>query len=198
MRVTAGKHRGRKLAVPAGSEVRPTSDRARQALFNILEHGGLGDDGGSPVRDAHILDAFAGSGALGLEALSRGAASATFMETAAPALDAIRRNVEACREEHKVEILRADATRPPRARTACSVIFLDPPYRQDLAAPALEALAKAGWLAEGAICCVELAADEDFTPPEGFEELDERRYGAARIALLRFDNSRERTNPIIQ
>lgn len=192
MRVTAGKHRGRKLAVPAGREVRPTSDRARQALFNILEHGGLGDGGGSPVRDAHILDAFAGSGALGLEALSRGAASATFMETAAPALDAIRHNVEACREEEKTEILRADVTRPPRARTACNVIFLDPPYRQNLAAPALAALTNAGWLAEGAICCVELAADEDFTPPEGFEELDERRYGAARIVLVRYGSGENR------
>ena len=142
MRVTAGAHRGRKLAVPAGRDVRPTSDRARQALFNILEHGGFVDGGGSPIRGAHILDAFAGSGALGLEALSRGAASATFMETAAPALDAIRQNVEACREEDKAEILRADATRPPRARVACGIIFLDPPYHKGLAAPALTALAK--------------------------------------------------------
>ena len=192
MRVTAGKHRGRKLAVPAGSEVRPTSDRARQALFNILEHGGLGDDGGSPVRDAHILDAFAGSGALGLEALSRGAASATFMETAAPALDAIRQNVEACREEDMAEILRADATRPPKARFTCGIVFLDPPYHRNLAAPALTALAAAGWLAESAICCVELAADEDFSPPEGFEMLDERRYGAARIVLVRYGSGENR------
>ena len=186
MRVTAGKHRSRKLAVPAGRDVRPTSDRARQALFNILEHGGFVDGGGSPIRDANILDAFAGSGALGLEALSRGAARATFMETAAPALDAIRQNLEACREEDKAEILRADATRPPNARAACGVVFLDPPYRKGLAAPALTALAQAGWLAQDAICCVELAADEGFTPPEGFEQLDERRYGAARILLLRF------------
>ena len=192
MRVTAGAHRGRRLAVPAGRDVRPTSDRARQALFNILEHGGFRDGGGSPIRDAHILDAFAGSGALGLEALSRGAASATFMETAAPALGAIRQNVEACREEDKAEVLRADATRPPRARVACTVAFLDPPYHQALAAPALTALAAAGWLAEGAICCVELAVDEDFTPPKGFEMLDERRYGAARIVLLRSNRSRER------
>ena len=166
--------------------MRPTSDRARQALFNILEHGGFVDGGGSPIRDANILDAFAGSGALGLEALSRGAARATFMETAAPALDAVRQNLEACREEDKAEILRADATRPPNARAACGVVFLDPPYRKGLAAPALTALAQAGWLAQDAICCVELAADEGFTPPEGFEQLDERRYGAARIVLLRF------------
>jgi 16S rRNA (guanine966-N2)-methyltransferase len=198
VRVTAGKHRSRKLAVPAGRDVRPTSDRARQALFNILEHGGFVDGGGSPIRDAHVLDAFAGSGALGLEALSRGAASATFMETAAPALDAIRHNVEACREEDKTEILRADATRPPRARTICNIAFLDPPYHKGLAAPALTALADAGWLAEATICCVELAADENFTPPEGFEPLDERRYGAARIVLLRRIGDRERADPIIQ
>lgn len=188
MRVTAGAHRGRKLAVPAGREVRPTSDRVRQALFNILEHGGIVDGGGSPVRDAHMLDAFAGSGALGLEALSRGAAHATFMETATPALDAISHNVDACREAQKAQILRADATRPPRAPTPCGVVFLDPPYYRELAAPALTALAAAGWLAEGAICCVELAADEAFTPPEGFKALDERRYGAARIVLLRRDS----------
>ena len=198
MRITAGAHRGRKLAAPAGRDVRPTSDRARQALFNILEHGGFVDGGGSPIRGAHILDAFAGSGALGLEALSRGAASAAFMETAAPALEAIRQNVEACREEDKSEILRADATRPPRARVACDIAFLDPPYHKDLAAPALTALANAGWLAEGAIFCVELAADEDFTPPEGFKMLDERRYGAARIVLLRRNGERHRADPIIQ
>jgi 16S rRNA (guanine966-N2)-methyltransferase len=164
--------------------VRPTSDRARQALFNILEHGGFVDGGGSPIQDAHVLDAFAGSGALGLEALSRGAAHATFMETAGPALEAIRHNIEACREEDKVEILRADATRPPRARLPCALAFLDPPYRQNLAAAALAALAAAGWLARGAICCVEIGADEDFSPPAGFEALDERRYGAARVVLL--------------
>jgi len=185
VRVTAGAHRGRKLSVPAGRDVRPTSDRVRQALFNILEHGGFVDGGGSPVHDAHVLDAFAGSGALGLEALSRGAAHATFMETAALALEAISHNVEACREAQKAEILRADATRPPRARTPCGVVFLDPPYHRELAAPALTALATAGWLAQGAICCVELAVDEAFTPPAGFKALDERRYGATRVVLLR-------------
>lgn len=185
MRITAGKHRGRKLVVPAGRDVRPTSDRTRQALFNILEHGHFVEGGGSPIRGAHVLDAFAGSGALGLEALSRGAAHATFMETAAPALEAIRRNVEACREQGNAEILRADATKPPRANMACAIALLDPPYRKGLAAPALAALAKAGWLANGAICCIELAADEGLTASQGFELLDERRYGAARIQLLR-------------
>lgn len=199
MRITAGSHRGRRLAVPAGRDVRPTSDRARQALFNILEHGGFVDGGGSPVRDAHVLDAFAGSGALGLEALSRGAATAVFLETGKQALEALRRNIDNCRAHDRATILRADATCPPstrifldaksigeRARVPCTLAFLDPPYHKGLAAPALTALAKSGWLADDAICCVELATDEDFTPPEGFGPLDERRYGAARIVLLRF------------
>ena len=186
MRIVAGKHRGRKLAVPAGRDVRPTSDRTRQALFNILEHGGFVAGGGSPIRDARVLDAFAGTGALGLEALSRGAAHATFMENGREALEAIRRNVEACREDGNAEILRANATRPPTARAPCHVAFLDPPYRSALAAPALTELAEAGWLASGAICCVEVAADEEFKEPGGFEALDERRYGAARIVLLRY------------
>jgi 16S rRNA (guanine966-N2)-methyltransferase len=189
VRITAGKHKGRKLAVPAGRDVRPTSDRARQALFNILEHGKFVEGGGSPIRGAHVLDAFAGSGALGLEALSRGATQAIFMENGGEALNAIRRNVEACREHGNAEVLRADATRPPKARVACDVAFLDPPYHKGLSAPALAALAGAGWLAEDAICCVELAADEEITPPDGFEQLDERRYGAARILIMRFGSA---------
>lgn len=187
MRIVAGKHRGRRLSAPDGRDVRPTSDRARQALFNILEHGGFIEGGGSPIRDARILDAFAGTGALGLEALSRGARHATFMENGREALAAIRKNVESCHEEDAAEILRADATRPPKARVPCSIAFLDPPYHQSLAVPALEALAKAGWLAEDAICCVEVATEEGFAIPQGFELTDERRYGAAKILLMQFN-----------
>jgi 16S rRNA (guanine966-N2)-methyltransferase len=186
MRIVAGKHRGRKLDAPRGRNVRPTADRTRQALFNILEHGHFGEGGGSPVRDAHVLDAFAGTGALGLEALSRGAVAAVFLETSAQALASLKRNIEACRETERTEILRVDATRPPRARMPCTLAFLDPPYDSRLAGPALRALAAAGWLMEGAICSVELAAGEAFAPPDGFEALDERRYGAARIVLLRY------------
>lgn len=186
MRIVGGTHKGRKLAAPHGRDVRPTADRTREALFNILQHGHFVEGGGSPVRSAHVLDAFAGTGALGLEALSRGARRAVFMETAREALDALARNVAACREEDHVEILRVDATRPPPARDSCALAFLDPPYRSGLAVPALRALAAAGWLAEGAVCSVEMAVDEAFTAPDGFEVLDERRYGAARIVLLRY------------
>ncbi|MDH3242872.1 MAG: 16S rRNA (guanine(966)-N(2))-methyltransferase RsmD [Alphaproteobacteria bacterium] len=186
MRIVAGKHRGRRLVAPPGRSVRPTADRTRQALFNILEHGHFVAGGGSPVRGAHVLDAFAGTGAMGLEALSRGASHAVFMESAQQALEALRRNVAACREDDDSDILRVDATHPPRARTACTLAFLDPPYNSGLAAPCLSALAAGGWLADGALCTVELAADEAFLPPHAFSVLDERRYGAARVVVLRY------------
>jgi 16S rRNA (guanine966-N2)-methyltransferase len=186
MRIVGGRHRGRVLRAPAGRDVRPTADRTRESLFNILEHGHSKPGGGSPLTGATVLDAFAGTGAMGLEALSRGAARALFMENAAPALAALRANIAACGEEARCEIVRADATHPPRARTACAIAFLDPPYGKGLAEAALSALAKAGWLADGAISTVELAEADDFTAPEGFEQVDERRYGAARIILLNF------------
>jgi 16S rRNA (guanine966-N2)-methyltransferase len=188
MRIVAGRHRGRRLIAPPGRAVRPTADRTRQALFNILEHGHFVAGGGSPIRDAHVLDAFAGTGAMGLEALSRGAGHAVFMETARPALDALKRNVAACGEEEHTEILRVDATRPPpsQARAGCALAFLDAPYNSGLAAPCLSALAAGGWLAEGALCTVELAVGEAFAPPEAFDALDERRYGAARVVVLRY------------
>lgn len=189
MRIVAGKHRGRALQAPEGLEVRPTADRAREALFNILAHKGFRADGLSPVRDAIVLDAFAGTGALGLEALSRGAAHVTFMETDRRAVAAIRANVAALREEARTSLREADATRPPAAppagRTApCTLVFLDPPYGRGLGAPALTALAARGWIAEDAICVIELEAKEPFAPPEGFTQLDERRYGKARLVFL--------------
>ena len=189
MRIVAGKHRGRVLQAPEGLEVRPTADRAREALFNILAHKGFRADGLSPVRDAIVLDAFAGTGALGLEALSRGAAHVTFMETDRRAVAAIRANVAALREEARTSLREADATRPPAAppagRTApCTLVFLDPPYGHGLGAPALTALAARGWIAADAICVIELEAKEPFAPPEGFTQLDERRYGKARLVFL--------------
>ncbi len=186
MRVVAGRHRGRRLVAPRGRDVRPTAERTRQALFNILEHGHFVPGGGSPLRGARVLDAFAGTGAMGLEALSRGADHAVFMETAREALQALERNIMACREEDRAEILRVDATRPPQARLPCTVAFLDPPYGSGLATPCLAALAAHGWLASNALCTVELSAGEPFAPPSGFDVLDERRYGAALILLLRY------------
>ncbi len=192
MRVIGGKHRGRKLLAPEGKEVRPTSERAREALFDILAHGRLSD--GPAYEDAQVLDAFAGTGAFGLEALSRGARRVTFMEKDRQVRALLQQNVDALGETQQAAILSADATRPPRASGACSLAFLDPPYREDLAAPALKALAATGWFAAGALVIVELATREDLEAPAGFELLEERRYGAAKFVFFRY-SARERTSP---
>ncbi|HUZ72790.1 MAG TPA: 16S rRNA (guanine(966)-N(2))-methyltransferase RsmD [Stellaceae bacterium] len=184
MRIIAGIHRGRRLEAPAGLAVRPTGERAREALFDILAHGRFG--AAPAFEDARVLDAFAGTGALGLEALSRGARFATFLERDRAARAALARNIAALGESARAAVLTADALHPPRATGPCDLVFLDPPYGEDLAAPALAALAAAGWVAADAIAVVELPAREAFAPPAGFIVADERRYGAARIVFLRY------------
>ena len=189
LRIVGGKHRGRIIEAPQGQSTRPTASRAREALFNILAHADWRRDGTSPLIDARVLDAFAGSGALGLEALSRGAAQATFLDNDAAAVRLIGENIAKLRETAAAKVVRADATRPPPLRSTgrepCDLVFLDPPYRSEQAVPALTALAAAGWVAPGAIVTIELAHNEDLVPPNGFEAIDERRYGAAKIVILR-------------
>jgi 16S rRNA (guanine966-N2)-methyltransferase len=182
MRIVAGRHRGRRLAAPEGRDVRPTSDRTRQAVFNILEHG-VADfrfDG------ARVVDAFAGTGALGLEALSRGAAHATFLERDPAAARCLADNIQALGEGGRSTLLRADATHPPRAGAPCGLVLLDPPYERGLAPLALAALATRGWLADDAVAVVELGAAEGLDDTSGFTRIDERRYGAARVVFLRY------------
>jgi 16S rRNA (guanine966-N2)-methyltransferase len=189
MRIVGGRHRGRRLVAPPGDAVRPTSDRAREALFNILSHGEFAA-AGQPFAGENVVDAFAGTGALGLEALSRGAARAAFIETDRAALSALRRNLAALDEEDAADVIAGDATRPPRAPYACALAFLDPPYRSELATPALTALATAGWLAPQALAIVEIAAKEPFSPPSGFAMIDARVYGAARLVFLRHEGGK--------
>jgi 16S rRNA (guanine966-N2)-methyltransferase len=184
MRIIGGKHRGRKLAAPASRAVRPTSDRAREALFDILAHGRFAE--GPAYEGARVLDVFAGTGAFGLEALSRGAAQATFMEKDRTAIAALRANIATLGEEKNAAVLPVDACRPPQAAVPCALAFLDPPYGEDLAASALTALAASGWLAAGVLAVVEVAAKQALDAPEGFALLDERRYGAAKLVFLRF------------
>jgi 16S rRNA (guanine966-N2)-methyltransferase len=184
MRIVGGSHRGRRLVAPPGEGVRPTSDRAREALFNILTHGAFAAEG-VPFAAAAVLDAFAGTGAFGLEALSRGAAEAVFIENDRDALVALRRNIAILSETSRARIVAGDATRPPRAAVVCAVAFLDPPYKSGLAAPALAALAAAGWLAPGALAVAEIGTREALAPPDDFAVLDERVYGAARLVFLR-------------
>jgi len=163
--------------------VRPTSDRAREALFDILAHGRFAD---RPVfEDARVLDAFAGTGAFGLEALSRGAAQASFIEKDKGVLAILRGNIAALGEERNAAVLAGDALHPPPAAVPVTLAFLDPPYGEELAAPALAALATARWLASDALVVVEVAARQTLVPPPGFIVLEERRYGAARLVFLR-------------
>lgn len=188
IRIIGGKHRGRMLATPEGEATRPTSNRARESLFNILMHASWRDDedgGTSPLIEARVLDAYAGSGALGLEALSRGATHATFLDNEAAAVKAIGENLRKLGETGAAKVVRADATRPPPSREPCDLVFLDPPYRSGQAPAAIAALAAAGWMTPGCIVTVELAHNEDLLPPDGFEAIDERRYGAAKIVILK-------------
>jgi 16S rRNA (guanine966-N2)-methyltransferase len=186
VRIVAGKHRGRVLAAPKGRDTRPTAARAREALFNILVHAGLGTGGDSPLDDAIVLDAFAGTGAFAFEALSRGAASATLLDSDRAALAAAKANAQALKETDAVAILARDATRPGRADRAHTLVFFDPPYGKGLAETALAALAAGGWIADAALVIAEIGAKESFAPPEGFSLLDERSYGAAKFVLMRY------------
>jgi 16S rRNA (guanine966-N2)-methyltransferase len=188
MRIVAGKHRGRRIAAPPGDAVRPTSDRAREAVFNILAHGGAG--GASVVAGAVVLDAFCGTGAMGLEALSRGAASAVFIDNEPQSLVAVRANIAALREQARARVMAADATRPPprpKELPAATLAFFDPPYAEAVAVAALAAFAEGGWLAPGAVCVAEEGTRApELVPPPGFIALETRRYGAARVTILRF------------
>ncbi|HEY8003344.1 MAG TPA: 16S rRNA (guanine(966)-N(2))-methyltransferase RsmD [Phenylobacterium sp.] len=186
MRIVSGVFRGKALAAPKGEATRPTSDRARQAIFNILEHAAWS----SGVRGARVIDLFAGSGALGFEALSRGAAFCLFVETDEAARGAIRENVEATGMFGKTRVHRRDATdlgaRPGADGPAFDLAFLDPPYARGLGEASLRKLADGGWLAPGALVVFERGAAEPPFSVEGFETLDVRDYGAARVHFLRF------------
>jgi 16S rRNA (guanine966-N2)-methyltransferase len=183
MRIVGGSHRGRRLSAPPGKAVRPTGDRVREALFDIVSHGNFAA-AGNPFAGTTVLDAFSGTGAFGLEALSRGAAEAVFIERDGAALAALRRNIVALGEGARARVIPGDATHPPHGERACAFAFLDPPYGSGLATRALAALAAAGWIAAGALTVVEVAAREGFAPPAGFTVLDERVYGAARLVFL--------------
>ncbi|GGE59414.1 DNA methyltransferase [Niveispirillum cyanobacteriorum] len=186
VRIVAGKHRGRRLETPAGRDVRPTSDRTRQSLFNILSHGDWMEDGSDVLDGADVLDAFCGTGALALEALSHGAARVALLDKARASLDIARRNAEMLGEGAQCRFILADAAKPPPAPFAARLVFLDPPYGQDLSPPALTGLSRAGWIAPGALVCVEVGADDAFAPPPGFDALDLRDYSQARIHFLRY------------
>ncbi|HEX4114226.1 MAG TPA: 16S rRNA (guanine(966)-N(2))-methyltransferase RsmD [Stellaceae bacterium] len=168
--------------MPEGRGVRPTASRAREALFDILGHAAFAER--RAIDGARVLDAFAGTGALGLEALSRGAAHASFMERDRDARALLAANIAALGEDENARVLAADALHPPRAPAPCELIFMDPPYGEDVAAAALSALAQQDWIAGGAVIALELPAKHHFAIPGGFVLRDQRRYGRASILFV--------------
>ena len=181
MRLVGGSLRGRRLEAPAGRDIRPTGDRTREAVFNILAHADWAPD----IEGALVLDAFCGTGALGLEALSRGARRAVFIDQGRESLDLVRRNIASLAVADRCDVVRADATRPPRAQGPCGLLFLDPPYGKELAPAALSALRERGWCAPGAVAVVEIALEDPWETPAFAEALDDRTYGDTRVLFLR-------------
>src|SRR5882757_6414335 len=186
MRVVGGRLRSRPIAGPKGEGkfegLRPTSDRLREALFNILMHAY-----GDPVSGARVLDLFAGTGALGIEAVSRGAAYALFVDDGVEARALLRNNTEALGLGGTTRIFRRDATKlgPAHPIEPFSLAFLDPPYRKGLAERALASVREGGWLLPAALLVVEEAADAGFKAPQGFQELERRQYDDTEFTFLR-------------
>jgi len=181
MRIVGGRFRGRTLSAPKSQAIRPTADRLRESLFNILMH--AYDD---PITDARVLDLFAGTGALGIEAMSRGAAFTLFVDDGAEARALLRGNTETLGLGGSTKIYRRDATKMgPAEMSPFSLAFLDPPYGKGLAEKALASTREGGWLAPEALVVVEEAADAGFKPPEGFEELERRDYDDTQFTFLR-------------
>ena len=180
MRIVGGSLRGRRLRAPAGKRVRPTGERVREALFDILIHGGMP----TPLEDARVVDLFAGTGALGLEALSRGAAHFTAVESEADVRGVLRANIEALGCAGRATVIAADATSLPPASGPCDLALLDPPYRAGLAAAALGSLVEGSWLADAATVVVEHATDDPFALPPSLTVRDRRRYGRTALTFL--------------
>ena len=185
MRIIGGKFKGKALAAPGAAgggaaHLRPTSDRVRESLFNLLAHGDYDD----APEGRRVLDLFAGTGALGLEAMSRGAARAVFVDDHGPSRALIRTNVEALGLMGATKIWRRDATRlGPNRDKAYDLVFLDPPYRKGLGEWALASATEGGWIADGALIVYECAVDE--APPSLMDVLDDRRYGETRILIAK-------------
>jgi len=182
VRIIGGTHRGTQLSAvgkgDAGAHLRPTTDRVRESLFNVLQGGRFGD----PIRDAQVLDLFAGTGALGLEALSRGAAHVTFVDSGRVAGKLIRDNITKLRRQADTTLIGADAGKLP-AGHPCDLVFLDPPYGQGLGAAALASAVKGRWVAPDALVVWEENTAQ--IAPPGFQALDQRRYGDSWVTFMR-------------
>ena len=185
MRITGGRFGGRVLEAPADARVRPTSDKVRQAVFNVLTHNDFGL--GFSLEAARVVDLFAGTGAMGLEAVSRGAGFCLFIDDSAESRALLRQNVETLALTGSTKIWRRDATMlgaaTPGAGGPFDLAFLDPPYRTNLIAPALASLRDGQWLAQDALVVAECALEESLNEQPGFSRLDSRNYGKTQIVF---------------
>ncbi|MDD3288555.1 MAG: 16S rRNA (guanine(966)-N(2))-methyltransferase RsmD [Alphaproteobacteria bacterium] len=184
MRITGGILSGRKLEAPEGASTRPTSDRVREAIFNILAHRDWGDHISDAFEGVHALDAFCGTGAFALESLSYGAKQATLFDIDRKALSFARVNAEKLGLLDRCAIMPVDATHPPAAKSPCQLIFLDPPYRKNLVPLALKALDEAGWIAPHALIVAETGKSEKIPWPDSFTEILNRAYGDTAVCFL--------------
>lgn len=178
IRIIAGKHRSRQLQLPETEGIRPTTDKVREALFSMLTHR-LGT-----FEGVWVCDAFCGTGAYGLEAISRGAERTFFLDQDRTALTLAKRNAESLRELAKCGFVQTDVSRPPHAPKPCHLLLLDPPYHKGLAESGLAALTAQGWAEKAALAAVEVARDEAFTAPPGWTILTDRNHGPARLIVL--------------
>lgn len=179
MRIIAGNYRGKKLFAPAGQEVRPTGDKARESIFNILNNKIVDD-----WQEVKLLDVFAGTGAFALEAISRGAIEVCMVDK-----DIVLCSKNASlfpKEKNKIKLLKADALNLPLALTKYDIIFIDAPYEKGMSVKTLEQLKEKNWLNKNAVCIVEINKKEELILPSGFEQLDERIYGIAKFIFAQY------------
>ena len=178
-RIIAGKYRGRKLSVADGRAIRPTTDKMRERIFSMLEHPRYPD-----LNKARVADLFAGTGALGLEALSRGASHVTFVEKSPASIKNLEGNITTLAVQDDVSILKVSARNLPITKVPYDFIFMDPPYRTGLVEPTLKSISSSNWLTDNAVIIVELATDDEITLPEKLHLIDERRQGQQRVIFL--------------
>jgi len=188
MRIVTGRFKGRRLYTSGGTEIRPTPDRVREAIFNVILHGLKNWEGS--LDHASVIDVFSGTGSLGLETLSRGAAHATFIDNSSASLAITKKNAKQLDIWQKITLLKLDATQlspPPfAAKAPCSLAFLDAPYNMNLSEPALANLERRGWLANNALVIVEIATKENLSFSSNFSTLEERTYGMTKVVFLHY------------
>lgn len=193
MKVTGGKYKGKRIEAGEERTLRPTSSMIREVIFNILKHGRfmkdenfIHDDNPSLIEGRNVIDIFCGTGALGIEALSRGAVHLTLVDQNAKTLSMARENIKNIGEEANTSFIRSDSTMLPIANRKCHLAFIDPPYSKGLANPALNSLKNGGWLDKGAVIVLEQGKQDEPKPPEGFRIVDDRVHDRTRVTILQY------------